>query len=65
MNNDEIVSKLTITLYRSGAISVEGNINDEKYALALLDIAKDTVLGYHTRKDNMLVVPAHDAGLAT
>ena len=74
MNKDDfdvagrVVAKLTIIAYDSGAMSVGGNIENEAYALALIDGARDAVKNHHkkTRKDlNFgIVLPAHDNPLS-
>lgn len=67
--NDVVVAYLNIAVRKSGAMSVAGCINDQTYALALLETAKDTVRSHHrkSRSNNHspLIVPAHDTGLAS
>jgi hypothetical protein len=64
---DVVVAYLNIAVRKSGAMSVAGSINDERYALALLETAKDTVRAHHRKgKSNAtspLIVPAHDTAL--
>jgi hypothetical protein len=58
--DDERVVTLTITVFASGAMSVAGNIEDEAYALALLDAAKDSLRSYHRNPAAGLITPARD-----
>lgn len=65
--SDEVTAYLTLAVRRSGAMSVSGCINDEKYALALLATAIDTVRAHHRRnrgEQSKLIVPAHDTALS-
>lgn len=60
--NDKIVATLTISVYESGAMSVAGNIENEQYALALVDAARDSVINHHKNQNlnSGLILPAHD-----
>lgn len=67
LHGDAVVAYLEIKMRRNGAMSIGGNVNDEKYALAMLDTAKDTIKAHNRRglgKDS-LIVPAHDTALVT
>ena len=55
---DRIVSRIVITHYENGALSVEGQISDKAYALAVLENAKDAVR--NNRSGERLVTPAKD-----
>lgn len=55
---DRIVSRLVITHYENGALSVEGQITDKAYALAVLENAKDAIR--NNRSGERLVTPAKD-----
>jgi hypothetical protein len=67
LHGDTIVSQITITLARSGCMKLEGSITDEKYALYLLETAKDTIVNYHKAQKrgerSSIIVPAHDTAL--
>lgn len=41
-------------------MSVAGDINNEKYALAVLDAAKDSVRRHSSRISSGLIIPAKD-----
>lgn len=60
--DDAIVTVLKISVRRNGSLSVEGSIDDERYALAMLDHAKDAVRNHHARR-SALIVPAYDVAL--
>lgn len=60
--DDAIITVLKIAVRRNGSLSVEGSIDDERYALALLDHAKDAVRNHHVRR-SALIIPAHDVAL--
>lgn len=66
--DDAPVSQLILTCRRNGAMSVEGCIENEMYALAMLDNARDAVRNYNARKridaGLALTVPANDTPLA-
>lgn len=47
--DDDIVAFLKIAVRRNGAMSVEGCIEDEPYAKAMLDAARDSITR-HNRK---------------
>jgi hypothetical protein len=64
LHGDEPVAVLTLTVRRNGAMSVAGCINNEVYALAMLDNARDCIkrhnrgLGFG---DVPIITPACDA----
>lgn len=58
--DDQIVAVLELKLRRDGALSVAGSIDDEQFALKLLEAAKDSVRGYHKRNRSRLIVPDYD-----
>lgn len=71
MNNHEgddmeCVAEIRVKIARSGAMAVMGNINDEMWALACLEQAKQAVKDYHKRQCGQIniIVPAHDSALA-
>lgn len=57
----DVMAQLSITVYRSGAMSVAGDIHDEKFALSLIDAARDSVRSHHLRKHGELIIPAGSA----
>jgi hypothetical protein len=67
IHGDTIVASLEIKLRRNGAMSVGGSITDEKYALAMLESAKDSIRSYHRSRAlglrSQLIVQAHDTAL--
>lgn len=58
-NKDEVTACITIKMYRNGAMSVEGPVEDTAFCLAALDNAKDAVRNHKKRRDE-LVVPHYD-----
>lgn len=65
-HGERIVAFLKISIRRNGSMSTEGNIGDLKFALAMLDHAKDAVRQHHARIESgkRVIVPAHDTPLA-
>ena len=57
---DAVVAILEIKVRRNGSMSVAGSINDESYAIAMLDAAKDSVRSYNKRHREALIIPAKD-----
>ena len=56
--DDDIVAYLKIAVRRNGAMSVEGNIEDEVFAKAMLDAARDSVTNHHNKINNSgLILP--------
>jgi hypothetical protein len=67
-HGDTVVFAIEIAIRRNGAMSVSGAINDEQYALLVLDSARDSIRSYHARKrlsgqGGTIVVPACDTAL--
>ena len=62
MPNSPVVAVLYIEIRQSGALSVAGNIEDERYALDALQSAMDAVRSHH-RHTNRLIIPGKDTGL--
>jgi hypothetical protein len=50
---------ISVTLHPSGALSIAGPVNDKRFALAMLEHAKDAVRGHHAPVKR-LVIPAKD-----
>ena len=64
LHGDTVVSRITISCSRSGAMKVEGSITDYHYAMAMLKTAEDVVRNYHNRATaDSIIVPAHDTAL--
>lgn len=65
--DDDVVAVLELKVRRNGAMSVAGCINQEAYALAMLDNARDTIKRHNAKtKINggaQLIVPAYDTGI--
>lgn len=60
---DRVAASITIKVYASGAMSVDGSIGDLQWALAALDHAKDAIRSEHAKKLGAAVVPAKDVSL--
>jgi hypothetical protein len=64
---DAPIARIEITCRRNGAMSVAGNIEDLRYALAILDNARDAIKSHHARKragnGGGLIVPPADLTL--
>lgn len=67
LHGDEIIAKIELCIRRNGAMSVGGHINDEAYAIAMCEQAKDAIRNYHSRRrlehNGKLIIPARDVGL--
>lgn len=61
--DDQIVAVLELKLRRDGAMSIAGSIDDERFALSLLEAAKDAVRNHHQRNRSRLIVPSRDMPL--
>jgi hypothetical protein len=60
---DSTVFLLEIRVRRNGSMSVAGDINNEQYALSILEAAKDSVRRHNARTriaDTGLITPAYD-----
>jgi hypothetical protein len=67
LHGDAVVAFIAIKVRRNGAMSVEGCIDEEAYALAMIDTARDTIRNHNQRKrinGGGLIIPAHDTALA-
>lgn len=60
-DDSDTMAQMTITVFRSGAMSVSGDIHDETFALSLIDAARDSVKSHHLRKHGELIIPAGSA----
>jgi hypothetical protein len=64
---DAPISRIEIVCRRNGALSVSGSIDDQRYALAVLDNAKDAIKSFHARKrangNGSIIVPHCDVAL--
>lgn len=65
LRDDDVLAEITIRVHRSGAMSVSGAINDEVYALTMIDAARDSVRSHHLRQRGSIVIPARVSGLAS
>lgn len=59
---DPVVAYLQIDIRRSGALSVAGSIDNERYAVSALQGAIDAVKSHHS-KVKTLIIPGKDTGL--
>lgn len=57
LRDDEVLACLTIRVHRNGAMSVSGDISDERFALSLIDAARDSVRSHHLRQHGQLLIP--------
>lgn len=68
LHGDTVVATIEIKLRRNGAMSVAGQIQDEHFAMYMLDTARDTLKNHHNRLragDRLgVLVPAYDTALA-
>ena len=65
---DAPIARIEITCRRNGAMSVAGSIDNLKYALAILDNARDAVNQMHARRrasngHGGIIVPSVDVAL--
>jgi hypothetical protein len=63
LRDDDVLARLTITVHRSGAMSVAGDIHDQQFALSMIDAARDSVRSHHLRQSGSLIIPASATGL--
>lgn len=63
LRDDDVLATITVRVHRSGAMQVAGDIHDEKFALSMIDAARDSVRSYHLRQKGAIIIPAHAAGL--
>ncbi|MTV64686.1 hypothetical protein, partial [Streptococcus pneumoniae] len=54
----DVMAQVTITVYRSGAMAVSGDIHDQNFALSLIDAARESVKSHHLRKHGELIITA-------
>lgn len=68
LHGDTIVAYLKISVRRNGSMSTEGCIDQEAYALAMLDNARDAIKNHNARKKlndgKRLITPHYDTPLA-
>ena len=62
---DATVAVIEVRLRRNGAMSVAGSINDERYAVTMLQHAIDSVRDHHARRllGDGLLIAARDTGI--
>lgn len=63
-DDQDVMAQITVTVFRSGAMSVSGDIHDEQFALSLIDAARDSVKSHHLRTHGQLIIPAGSARLS-
>lgn len=63
-DDQDVMAQITVTVFRSGAMSVAGDIHDEAFALSLIDAARDSVRSHHLRQHGQLIIPAGSARLS-
>lgn len=63
LRDDDVMASMTIRVYRSGAMAVVGDIHDERFALSLIDAARDSVKSHHLRQKKMLLIPSSATGV--
>lgn len=67
LHGDQTVAVIEIRVRRNGAMSVAGDINNEAYALAMLDNARDSIRNHNARRRigerGGVIIPAKDTGL--
>jgi Holliday junction resolvase-like predicted endonuclease len=65
--DDDVVAVIEVKVRRNGAMSVAGSINNEAYALAMLDNARDTIKRHNAQKKinagGKIIIPAYDTGI--
>lgn len=54
---------LTVKVHASGALSVEGPIENQEWALAVLANAADAIRNYHGKKQGEIIVPSKDVSI--
>jgi len=59
----DVLAQLVVTVHRSGAMSIAGDIHDEKFALSMIDAARDSVRSHHLKNKGSLIIPASSTGL--
>ena len=65
LRDDDVLATITVRVHRSGAMQVAGDIHDEKFALSMIDAARDSVRSYHLRQRGSLIIPSHASGITT
>ena len=64
---ETIVGFIHIDLRRSGLMSISGTVTDEKYALHMLDTARDQLVSYHAQQKlgnrSPIIVPSYDTAV--
>ena len=58
LRDEDTVAELRLRVRRSGAMSVEGCITDEAYALSMLDAARDSIKSHNKRiQEKGIIIP--------
>lgn len=56
--DEDVMASLTLRIHKSGAMSVAGDIHDERFALTMLDAARDSIKSHHRRiNERGLIIP--------
>ena len=67
LHGQTVVAHLDIRMDRAGNMRLAGSITDEKFALFMLDTARDVLKNYHVQQKlgnrSALLVPAYDTAL--
>jgi hypothetical protein len=67
LHGDVPVATISMTLYRSGVMKVEGSITDEAFVMHMIDTCRDTLANYHAQqklgKRSPIIVPADATSL--
>jgi hypothetical protein len=67
VHGQTVVAHLDIRMDRAGNMRLAGSITDEKFALFMLDTARDTLKNYHVQQKlgnrSPIIVPAYDTAL--
>ena len=67
LHGEEVTAYLQIAVRRNGAMSVAGCIENEQYAIAMLDAAKDSIRNHNARRrlqqPQGLIIPANETPL--
>lgn len=63
----KVQAHIELKLWTDGAMSVEGHIDDEAFAIAMLENALATIRNHHARKSAQglnIIVPGKDVSIA-
>jgi hypothetical protein len=60
---DDMVVEVKLTLYASGALKVEGPMDDKPFMLAMIDHARDAIKNHGLPQKSNLIIPPKDVSL--